>query len=85
VRYILPLPPGEGWYEGPETLFTQGLWRAEQFCKAFDLHPIAKLLFQDRLHFKNALERPDHKIPLRIDVLLVERGVKLYRPEWPLV
>jgi hypothetical protein len=41
------------------------------------LHPIAKLIFQDHFHFKAPLERPDHLVPLRIDVLLVERGTKL--------
>jgi len=61
---------------------------AERFGEAFDLvftqeamkylHPIAKLILQDHFHFKDALERPDHLIPLRIDVLLVERGAKLY-------
>jgi|SRR5882724_6817070 len=79
----------EGWGEGPEALL-KGLWRAERFGEAFDLvftqeamkhlHPIAKLIFQDHFHFKDTFERPDHLVPLRIDVLLVERGAKLYRP-----
>jgi hypothetical protein len=72
--------PGEGGGEAPVSLL-KGLERAERFGEAFDLvftqeamkylHPIAKLVFQDNFDFKDPLERPNHLVPLRIDVLLV--------------